>query len=163
MRGLNEFPDAHPPVAPVFFAFRLMVGVGGLMLLVSWVAAWQLHRRDEPGPWVSRALVAMSFSGWVALIAGWYVTEIGRQPWLVTGVLKTADAVAPPTIVAASDIQLTLTMYLLLYAVLLVSFISVLFHLAGKARVSDEPKNMNPTADPFRAEGEKPPKEGRDA
>ena len=163
VRGLNEFPDAHPPVAPVFFAFRLMVGVGGLMLLVSWVAAWQLHRRDEPGPWVSRALVAMSFSGWVALIAGWYVTEIGRQPWLVTGVLKTADAVAPPTIVAASDIQLTLTMYLLLYAVLLVSFISVLFHLAGKARVSDEPKNMNPTADPFRAEGEKPPKEGRDA
>ena len=155
VRGLKDFPGEHPPVAPVFFAFRLMVGVGGLMLLVSWLAAWQLRRRGEPGPRVSLALVAMTFSGWVALIAGWYVTEIGRQPWLVTGILKTAEAVASPAIVSAGDVQLTLAMYLLLYAVLLVSFVTVLFHLAGKARVSDEAKEMNPTADPFRAEDEK--------
>lgn len=151
VRGLKDFPGEHPPVAPVFWSFRIMVGVGMLMLVVSWTAFWQLRRRGMPGEPTLRALVAMSFSGWVALIAGWCVTEIGRQPWLVTGVLATADAV---TAVPPARIGLTLAMYLVLYAVLLTAFISVLFHLARKAGEGGQAKRLNPATDPFR----EPPK-----
>ncbi len=138
IKGLNEFKD-HPPVAPVFWAFRIMVGVGMLMLLVSWLSVWQLkpwqarspraEARDLK-PWHARLLVGMTFAGWVALVAGWYVTEIGRQPWLVTGVLRAADAASD---VPAAHIGLTLTLYLILYAVLITAYVSVLFYLARKA------------------------------
>jgi cytochrome d ubiquinol oxidase subunit I len=151
VRGLNEFPDAHPPVAPVFWAFRLMVGTGVLMLLVSWSAAWQLRRHGQLGPLLGRVLVWMTFSGWIALVAGWYVTEIGRQPWLVQGLLRTADAVAPTSVVSAGKVGLTLAMYLTLYAVLLVAFVSVLFHLARQAAGNGLAKKINPAVDPFRA------------
>ncbi|MDC7712038.1 cytochrome ubiquinol oxidase subunit I [Vogesella indigofera] len=130
IRGLNEFAGAHPPVAKVFWSFRVMVAVGVAMLLASWLAAWQLRRRGEPAPWLARALVAMTFSGWLATLAGWYVTEIGRQPWLVTGILRTADAAST---VGGGMILSTLLMYLALYAVLLASYVSVVFYLARKA------------------------------
>jgi cytochrome d ubiquinol oxidase subunit I len=148
VRGLKDFPNRHPPVAPVFFAFRLMVGVGLLMLAVSWSAAWQLRRDGTPGPGIIRVLVLMTFSGWIALVAGWYVTEIGRQPWLVQGVLTTADAASN---VPVAQIGVSLVMYLALYAFLLISFISVLFHLARKAGVDEHAKTLNPATDPFRA------------
>ncbi len=128
--GIDAFPDAHPPVAAVFWAFRIMVGVGLLMLVSAWAGAWALRRHGEPGVWLARLLVGMTFSGWVAVLAGWYVTEIGRQPFLVTGVLRTADAV---TAVPASSIGISLVAYLLMYAVLMTSYISVLFYLARKA------------------------------
>lgn len=128
--GIDAFGDKHPPVAPLFFAFRIMVGVGLLMLAVSWLAAWQLRRRGEPARWMARALVAMTFSGWVALVAGWYVTEIGRQPWLVQGVLTTAQAASK---VPATMIGTTLAMYLSLYAALIAAYISVVYYLARKA------------------------------
>jgi cytochrome d ubiquinol oxidase subunit I len=128
--GLNDFKGAHPPVAPVFFAFRVMVGIGMLMLLVSWVCAWQIWRRGTPGVWPLRALVAMTFSGWIATLAGWYVTEIGRQPWLVHGVLRTAEAASP---IPAAMLASTLTLYMLVYVVLLGAYISVLHLLAHKA------------------------------
>jgi cytochrome d ubiquinol oxidase subunit I len=131
IRGLDDFDD-HPPVAPVFWGFRVMVGVGLLMLVVAWSVTWTLWRRREPGTWQARALVAMTFSGWVATLAGWYVTEIGRQPWLVTGILRTAEAVsatpAPAPMIAAS-----LAGYLSLYAALIVAYVAVLFHMARKA------------------------------
>ncbi|MFO1194684.1 MAG: cytochrome ubiquinol oxidase subunit I [Rhodoferax sp.] len=130
IRGIQDFAGQHPPVAPVFWAFRVMVGVGLLMLAVSWLAAWQLRRQRELRRWMVRVLVGMSFSGWVALLAGWYTTEIGRQPWLVQGVLTTAQAAST---VPAGSIALTLTLYLVLYALLLVAYVSVLFHLAAKA------------------------------
>ena len=128
LKGLDSFED-HPPVLPVFWAFRVMVGTGMLMLAVSWLAAWQLRRRGEPSPFMARALVAMTFAGWLATLAGWYVTEIGRQPWLVTGVLRTADAVTdtPAPMVGSSHAA-----YLSLYALLLLAYVSVLFHLARK-------------------------------
>jgi cytochrome d ubiquinol oxidase subunit I len=131
--GLNDFigPNGerlHPPVAPVFFAFRIMVGVGVLMLLVSWFAGFRLWRRAEITTPIAVALLAMTFSGWVATLAGWYVTEIGRQPWLVTGVLTTAQAASQ---VSAGMIGSTLAMYLAIYVVLIAAYISVLFHLAG--------------------------------
>jgi cytochrome d ubiquinol oxidase subunit I len=129
VRGLDDFRGAHPPVAPVFFAFRIMVWVGLLMLAVAWWCAWRL-RRGELTRLQLRVLVGMTFAGWVATLAGWYVTEIGRQPWLVTGILRTADAVGatPAPMVAAS-----LAGYLALYAFLLFSFVAVLFHMARKA------------------------------
>ncbi len=139
VKGVNDFMGQHPPVAPVFYAFRLMVGVGLLMLAVSWLLAWQLKpwRRQQAGqarrdiaPWQAKVLVAMTFSGWVALVAGWYVTEIGRQPWLVSGVLSSADAASA---VPAAHIALTLALYLALYAVLIAAYVSVLFYLARKA------------------------------
>jgi cytochrome d ubiquinol oxidase subunit I len=89
-----------------------------------------------------KAFVAMTFSGWVAVLAGWYTTEIGRQPFLVTGVLRTADAV---TSVPAASIGLTLALYLLLYAVLITAYVTVVFHLARKAGQADA-KSSEPTA-----------------
>jgi cytochrome d ubiquinol oxidase subunit I len=129
IKGIKEFGDKHPPVAPVFWAFRVMVGVGLLMLGVSWLAVWQVRKRGLQ-PWLARVLVAMTFSGWVALLAGWYVTEIGRQPWLVYGVLTTAQAAST---VPAGNIALTLAMYLTLYTALLFAYVRVVFYLARKA------------------------------
>lgn len=133
IQGIKAFGDKHPPVAPVFWAFRVMVGVGLLMLGVSWLAVWQVRKRGLQ-PWLARVLVAMTFSGWVALLAGWYVTEIGRQPWLVYGVLTTAQAAST---VPAGNIALTLAMYLTLYAVLLFAYVRVVFYLARKAATTD--------------------------
>ena len=138
--GLNEFVAEdgtvlHPPVAPVFYAFRLMVGIGVLMLVVSFAGAWFVWRRkagleDARGRWMLRALFAMTFSGWVATLAGWYVTEIGRQPWLVQGVLSTADAVGPVTTPMVAS---TLAMYLLAYVALLTAYLGVIFYITRKA------------------------------
>lgn len=128
IKGLNSFADT-PPVAPLFWAFRVMVGVGLLMLLVSWTAAWRLRRGGVPAPWLLRTLVAMTFAGWVATLAGWYVTEIGRQPFLVYGVLRTADAASD---VPAGLIGTSLTLYVGVYASLLVAYVRVLFYLASK-------------------------------
>ena len=139
IKGLDEFPD-HPPVAPVFWAFRVMVGMGILMLSVSWLGAWQLRRGGTTRPWLQYALVAMTFSGWIATIAGWYVTEIGRQPWLVTGVLRTAEAASA---VPAPVIGLSLSVYLTLYVVLLLSYVLVLFHMAGKAATGKAPAGLS--------------------
>jgi cytochrome d ubiquinol oxidase subunit I len=127
--GLNDFVGEHPPVAPVFFAFRAMVGIGSLMIGLGLAGAWLLWRRRDLPRWYLRGLVAMTFSGWVATLAGWYVTEIGRQPWLVTGVLRTAEAAGP---VPAGSIGLTLAMYLVLYAGLLIAYVATLYRLARK-------------------------------
>ncbi|STZ75475.1 cytochrome ubiquinol oxidase subunit I [Bergeriella denitrificans] len=131
IKGLAEFED-HPPVAPVFFAFRIMVGMGLLMLAVSWFGWWRMRRcgwQPERLPrWLLKTFAAMTFAGWVATLAGWYVTEIGRQPFLVEGVLRTEDAVT--RIVPAGDIGLTLVMYIVLYGVMLVSYVAVLKHMA---------------------------------
>ena len=127
IKGLDSFPDAHPPVAPVFWGFRVMVGTGLLMLAVSWWSAWRLRRHAEPTVWQARALLAMTFAGWIATLAGWYVTEIGRQPWLVTGVLRTVDAISATP---APIIGISLAAYLLLYVALLSAYVSVLFYLA---------------------------------
>jgi cytochrome d ubiquinol oxidase subunit I len=141
VKGLDQFEGKHPPVAPVFWAFRIMVGVGVLMLLVSWSTAFQFApwKRDPTRTlrtWQARLLVAMTFAGWVALIAGWYVTEIGRQPWLVTGVLTAAEAASS---VPAPRIALTLALYLTLYAALTVAYVSVVFYLARHKKHADKP------------------------
>jgi cytochrome d ubiquinol oxidase subunit I len=130
LQGLNEFEGLHPPVAPVFFAFRVMVGIGLLMIVLSWFAGFTLLRKKTLSTITLKIFVAMSFCGWIATLAGWYVTEIGRQPWLVQGVLKTADAV---TDIAASNAAISLSLYLCLYAVLLGAYIHTLFLMARRA------------------------------
>lgn len=136
--GLNDFVTEdgevlHPPVAKVFWSFRVMVGTGFAMLLMSWAAVWFMRRERGieglPKPMLY-GFVAMGFSGWIATLAGWYTTEIGRQPWLVDGVLRTADAVAD---VPAGMVLGTLIAYLAVYAALIICYVSVLTYLAAKA------------------------------
>ena len=136
VQGIKSFGDKHPPVGPVFWAFRIMVGMGLLMLAVSWFASYELKFKNQLSQHTAKILVAMTFAGWVALVAGWYVTEIGRQPWLVQGVLTTAQAAST---VPSSSIALTLAMYLTLYAALLSAYVSVVFYLAKKATGDDQP------------------------
>lgn len=138
LQGLSDFPDRHPPVKPLFFGFRIMVGIGMLMLLVSWFTAWKIRARKALPAWLLKTLIAMTFAGWGATVAGWYVTEIGRQPYLVYNVLRTQDAASQ---VAAPTIALSLVLYLLLYAVLIVAYISVLFYLARKAGTTSTPSH----------------------
>ncbi|GAA4027744.1 cytochrome ubiquinol oxidase subunit I [Actimicrobium antarcticum] len=146
IKGIDAFGDKHPPVPPLFWGFRIMVGVGMLMLAVSWFSAWTLRRKGDINPLLARTLVAMTFAGWLATLAGWYVTEIGRQPYLVYGVLTTADAASK---IAAPMIASTLAMYLVLYLALTVTYISVVFHLARKG---GKPETA-PYAAPVQASG----------
>lgn len=138
VKGLNEF-DEHPPVAPVFFSFRVMVGIGIFMWLTAWSFSWMLWKKDTLPVWALRTLVVMSFSGWIAILAGWYVTEIGRQPYLVSGVLKTHDAV---TSIPLGNVGISLTIYLSLYTVLLVAYIRTLFIMARKSVLVDQPDDL---------------------
>jgi len=134
--GLNDFVAedgtvTHPPVAAVFWSFRVMVGIGVLMLVASWAGVWMLWRRGAEGlprPYLW-GLTGMTFAGWGATLAGWYTTEIGRQPWLVQGVLTVEEAVGE---IAAGMVLTTLIAYLVIYLVLLAAYIGVIFHLARK-------------------------------
>ncbi len=144
IKGLNEFPNAHPPVAPMFFGFRIMVGMGMLMLAVAWWGAFTYWRKKEIPPLLLKVFVGMTFSGWVATLSGWYVTEIGRQPWLVTGVLTPADAV---TKTPAANVGTSLAIYLSLYTVLLIAYIRTLFLMAKKAVLVDRPEEIETLQD----------------
>jgi cytochrome d ubiquinol oxidase subunit I len=139
VKGIKDFAE-HPPVGPVFWAFRIMVGVGLLMLAVSWFASYELKFKNTLSKRTAMVLVAMTFAGWVALVSGWYVTEIGRQPWLVYRVLTTAQAASQ---VPAGNIALSLAMYLTLYAALLSAYVSVVFYLAKKATQGSEEPRLN--------------------
>lgn len=129
VRGLNEFEGKHPPVAPIFFSFRVMVGMGVLMLAVSWLGVWFLRKPRVPPAWLLRFFSAMTFSGWIATLAGWITTEVGRQPYLVYGVITTEETASS---VPAWHIGLTLVGYALVYGLLLVSYLFVLTQLARK-------------------------------
>ena len=130
VQGLNDFKGKHPPVAPLFFGFRLMVGIGMLMLASAWLGCLYLLRKKAFPPWLLKVYLAMCFSGWIATLAGWYVTEIGRQPYLVSNLLLTADAV---TTVPPGNVITSLLIYGGVYLVLLIAYIHTLFRLAGKS------------------------------
>jgi cytochrome d ubiquinol oxidase subunit I len=140
IKGLNEFRNAHPPVLPLFFAFRAMVGMGVLMLLTSWAGWWLYRRSGGQAERLPRALLwvlaGMTFSGWIATVAGWYVTEIGRQPFVVYGLVRTADVASG---VAAPMIALTLALYVTLYLALIVAYVAVLKYMAEKPEQDYEP------------------------
>jgi cytochrome d ubiquinol oxidase subunit I len=131
VRGLEEFENDYPPVAAVFWSFRIMVTIGVLMLALSWTGLFVLKRAAPR--WLLWSFAAFTFSGWIATLAGWMVTEIGRQPWLVTGILRTAEAVGEA---GGAALGASLTAYALTYAALLLSYMVVLTHLAGKGAAS---------------------------
>lgn len=135
IKGLNEFGNERPPVKPVFFAFRVMLATGGAMLLLSWVSASFVVRKKRLPKLVLKTLVVFSFSGWIATLAGWYVTEIGRQPFIVSGVLKASDAV---TAIAPTNVVFSLTLYLGIYSVLLTAYLHTVFVMARRAVKVDE-------------------------
>ena len=98
VKGLDAFPRADwPPVAIVHVAFQIMVALGTFMAAVSLWAAWLAWRRRAVPDvrWLLRALVLAAPMGFIAIVAGWTVTEVGRQPWIIYGVMRTADAVTP--------------------------------------------------------------------
>jgi cytochrome d ubiquinol oxidase subunit I len=115
VKGLKDFaPADRPPVAIPFFAFRIMVGLGFAMLLL---ALWGLvkWRRGTllKSRWYLRAWIAMMPSGFIALLTGWYVAEVGRQPWAVYGLLRTANATSPT--VPAGSVLASLIVYVVVY------------------------------------------------
>jgi len=129
VKGLSTFAPDTPPVAPVFFAFRLMLALGMAMLALAWISVWVLRKNAAPPRCLLWSLAGFTFSGWVATLAGWLVTEIGRQPWLVTGILRTAQAVGR---VRDAQLGASLTGYVLVYALMLGAYMVVITHLAGK-------------------------------
>ena len=115
-KGLKDFaPQDRPPVAPVFFAFRAMVGIGLLMIAIGVFGALQWFRGKlfDKG-WYLTSLTYAWPLGFVAILAGWWVTETGRQPFLVYNVLRTADAVSP---VAFGAVLTSLILFVLVYSV----------------------------------------------
>jgi cytochrome d ubiquinol oxidase subunit I len=134
--GLDQAPpELRPPVNVVHWSFQVMVGIGfALVALGAWLAWSWWRRRDLPGsPWFLRAAVFAGPAAALALEAGWVVTEVGRQPWVVYGVLLTRDAVNPhPGLVAG------LLMVLAVYAVLTVATVAVLRGLARRGPVAPQ-------------------------
>jgi len=145
VKGIEAFSPDTPPVAPVFFAFRIMVGMGLLMVAVAWTGAWFLRRDEVPPRWLLWTLAGVTFSGWVATLSGWLVTEIGRQPWLVTGILRTAQAIGP---VPEAQLGASLTGYVLVYILMLVAYLIVITNLAGKGAGADTRSGARPAAVP---------------
>ncbi|WP_322497365.1 cytochrome ubiquinol oxidase subunit I [Candidatus Cyrtobacter comes] len=131
IKGLNEFEGEHPPVMMIFYLFRVMVGIGFLMLAVSWFASYKLWRENKiTNKFFNIILVAMTFSGSIATISGWYVTEVGRQPYLVNGILRTKDAVTQA--VGGGAVFSTLVGYLVVYVLLIALYISTIFYMAKR-------------------------------
>jgi cytochrome d ubiquinol oxidase subunit I len=114
--GLKNFaPQDRPPVLPPFFAFRVMVGIGLLMIATGWIGAWLWWRgRLFTTRWYLWPAQHVWWIGFVAVICGWIVTETGRQPWVAYGVFRTAEAVSP---VAAHTVLTTLVLFVVVYSV----------------------------------------------
>lgn len=114
-KGLKEFPpEDRPPVAIPFFAFRVMVGMGLLMIAVGWLGAFLLWRRRLfESDWYLAPIRHIWPIGFITILSGWFVTEVGRQPWVAYGILRTVDAVSP---VAGWAVATTLALFVLVYA-----------------------------------------------
>jgi cytochrome d ubiquinol oxidase subunit I len=121
MQGLTDFPEEdRPPVVIPFFAFRIMVGMGLIMLAVSWCGNLLRFRgRLETTRWFLRGTLLSFPTGFIAVLSGWYTAEVGRQPWVVYGLLRTKDAVTPS--LTTGDVLVSLTGYVIVYA-LIISF-----------------------------------------
>jgi cytochrome bd ubiquinol oxidase subunit I len=130
IKGLKSFPpeDRPNPIIP-FFAFRVMVGIGILMLAVGFVGAvlW-LMGRLYTSTWFLRTLTWVSPLGFIAVLAGWFTAEVGRQPWTVYGVLRTADAVSP---VPGGSVLTSLILFVLVYGIV---FGAGLYYIAQLVR-----------------------------
>jgi cytochrome bd ubiquinol oxidase subunit I len=158
IKGLKEWPaEDRPPVGIVFWAFRIMFAIGMLMLFIGWFGAWQVWRGDvERHPWFLKLCFLSGPLGFVAVIAGWFVAEVGRQPWTVYGLLRTVDSVSPIT---ASAVGTSLIVFVFVYSIVFTAGSYYLFQLAWAGpRAGAEPEReqvrftswMPPEADPGR-------------
>jgi cytochrome d ubiquinol oxidase subunit I len=134
VKGLKDFPkEERPPVTLTFVAFRLMVGLGVVFVVLT-VWGWFRRHKLESSPALLRVMLYAIPLPYIALQAGWIVTEVGRQPWIVYGLMKTSDAVSP--VIAASQVGLTFAAFLVVYGLLgLVAFYLIIKH----ARRGPEP------------------------
>ncbi len=130
VKGLKDFPkELHPPVPVVHVSFQIMIGAGVFMMAVAGMGvALGLWKRKLPdSPWFLKAVILASPMGMIAIEAGWVVTEVGRQPWIIQGVLKTADAVTPMPGLWAPFLAFSL-LYLFLGATVVVLMINLVKH-----------------------------------
>jgi cytochrome d ubiquinol oxidase subunit I len=138
VKGLEEFPRGDwPPVAIVHAAFQIMVAAGSAMALVALWAAYNAWRRKSPtdSRWLLRAVVAVSPLGLIAIEAGWTVTEVGRQPWIIHGVMRTAQAVTP-----MPGLKITFLTFTLIYIFLAAVVVWLLIRqVAQSPRIYAEP------------------------
>lgn len=138
VQGLNDFPrDEWPNVMIVHVAFQIMVGCGVLLILVGLWYWWVRWRKQGLGKWLLRGMLVASPLGFVALEAGWIVTEVGRQPWTIYGIMRTADAVTP-----VADVPSSFLAFTALYFALAITVAVVLLRLSrgqsGSTKVSLE-------------------------
>ncbi len=129
VKGLKAFPaDERPPVLPTFLSFRIMVGLGFFFMLITGLA-WLKRNSIENYPLLLRILVWSIPLPYIAIETGWIVAEVGRQPWIVYGMMKTADAVSP---IASHQVAISLAAFVLLYSLLGVADFFLLFKYARK-------------------------------
>jgi cytochrome d ubiquinol oxidase subunit I len=140
VKGLKHWPrDERPPVAPVFWAFRLMVGIGLLMIAVGMISLYlRLRGRLYDSPPFLRLCHYCLPLGFVAMLAGWFTTEIGRQPWTVYGLLRTSESTSP--VLAGGHVLTSLLVYVLVYAALFGAGAYYLYRI-----VQDGPRDEAPT------------------
>ncbi|MGH8581272.1 MAG: cytochrome ubiquinol oxidase subunit I [Gammaproteobacteria bacterium] len=138
VRGLTEVPpEDRPPVALVFWSFRVMVGCGFAMLALAWLGVWLLWRlRLTQARNYLQCLRWSGPIGFIAVLAGWITTECGRQPWVVQGLLRTAEAASA---VAAEYVAISLAVFVVVYAVLFYAFARFFRHLVRKGPQAPEP------------------------
>ena len=150
VKGLNDFPKTDiPPVAIVFWAFRVMIALGVLMFCFG-LASLVLRRGERlyESRWLQRGMVAMGPAGFIAILAGWTVTEVGRQPFTIFGVLRTVNSVSP---IGLPGVATSLAAFAVVY--LLVFGAGVAFLLAMMAK-PPHPGETGPSADqPMRSAG----------
>ncbi|MGI9482754.1 MAG: cytochrome ubiquinol oxidase subunit I [Hyphomicrobiales bacterium] len=136
--GIETIPrDLRPPIWAPFFGFRIMVGMGLLMLAISWVGMFEWWRgKLETADWFLWPTVLTFPAGFIAVLSGWFVAEIGRQPWVIFGVLKTADALTPG--LTGAQVLTTLIAYVTVYSVIFTSGTIFIFRLIKKGPALDE-------------------------
>jgi cytochrome d ubiquinol oxidase subunit I len=147
--GLDQFArEDRPPVWPVFWSFRVMVGLGLAMIGLGWWGAfvWQRGRLDQ-ARWLHKAMVAFAPAGFIAILAGWIATEVGRQPYVIYGILRTADAVSPVT---AGQVATSLTVFLIAYAII---FTAGAIYTLRLIALGPDPAEQPPPSDPQRPLG----------
>ena len=137
--GLTDFPKAdRPPVLIPFFAFRVMVGMGLVMLAISWFGLLLRWRgRLEHARWFLWCAFLSFPTGFVAVLTGWFTAEVGRQPWVVYGLLRTADAVTPS--LRGVDVLVSLSGYVLVYAVLVGFGLRYIYKLLRQGPAAPQP------------------------
>ncbi len=144
--GLDAFPpDDRPPVIIPFFAFRLMVGMGLIMVAVSWIGVLLIWRsRLERARWFLWPAFLSFPTGFVAVLCGWYTAEVGRQPWVVYGLLRTEEAITPS--LTGPEVLISLIGYVLVYVVIYAFGLTYIYRLlrAGPAAAPETATALPP-------------------